>query len=281
MDKIALITDSSCDLSKDLIIENNINIIPLRICYSYGEFRDGFDITADEVYNNFHKEIPTTSMPSPGDFIETINKVKSEGYTHCIVVSISEGLSGTYSMLKSISSEIEDIKIHIIDSKLLSKALGVVTLEAARLIKMGHSFESIIEKLDEFKSQTKVFFTVGTLEYLKKGGRIGKVAATLGEVLNLKPIITIGEDGKYYTYSKARGTKNALEKLIVPLEDFCKTTKANVSILEAMAENESKFLYNKIKNLPNINSICITKITPSLAIHTGPGSVGVVFSPAR
>lgn len=281
MDKIALITDSSCDLSKDLIKENNINVIPLRICYSYGDFRDGVDITASEVYDNFYKEIPSTSMPSPGDFIAAIDKVKSEGYTHCLVVAISAGLSGTYSMMKTISDEIEGIKIHVLDSMLLSRALGMVTLEAARLINSGLSFNEIINKLEMFKSRTKVFFTVDTLEYLQKGGRIGKVAATIGSVLNLKPVISIGVDGKYYTHSKARGKKNALEKMLEPLKAFVKNTKANVSILEGMAEDDANYLYNKIKEISNVNDICITKITPSLVVHTGPGSIGIVFSPAN
>lgn len=281
MDKIALITDSSSDLSSDMIKENNVNVIPLRICYSYGDFRDGVDITASEVYDNFHKEIPTTSMPSPGDFIAAIEKVKAEGYTHCLVVAISAGLSGTYSMMKTVSDEIQGINIHVLDSLLLSKALGMVTLEAARLINLGSSFTEIISKLEVFKSKTKVFFTVSSLEYLQKGGRIGKVAATIGSVLNLKPVISIGEDGKYYTYTKARGKKNALEKMLEPLKSFVKSTKANVSILEAMAEDDAKYLYEKIKELSNIDSICITKITPSLAIHTGPGSIGIVFSPAN
>lgn len=281
MDKIALITDSSCDLSKDMIEENNINIVPLRIHYSYGDFRDGVDITSQEIYDNFHKEIPKTSMPSPGDFIATIDKIKSQGYTHCLVVAISEGLSGTYSMMKTVSDEIKDIKIHVIDSMLLSKGLGMVTLEAARLIKLGESFDKIVSEVNDFKKKTKVYFTVENLEYLRKGGRIGKVAATIGSVLNLKPIISIGDDGKYYTHSKARGRKNSLEKMLEPLKKFAETTKTNVSILEAMAEEDAKFLYEKIKNINNISSVCITKITPSLAIHTGPGSIGIAFSPCE
>ncbi|KMT23102.1 DegV family protein [Clostridium cylindrosporum] len=281
MDKIALVTDSSCDLTKEIIQQNNINVLPLRISYSHGEFKDGVDISADEVYANFKKEIPTTSMPSPGDFLATIKKIKSEGYTHCLVVSISSGLSGTYSMMNTVANEIDGIKIHIVDSKLLSRGLGMVTLEAARLIKLGLDFDIIVSKLDSFKKNTKVYFTVDTFEYLQKGGRIGKVAATIGTLLNVKPIISIDEEGKYFTYSKARGKKNALDKMLEPLKKFILTTKANVSILQGMAEDDAQFLYDKIKEFNNIGEICITQITPSLVVHTGPGSVGIVFSPSN
>ncbi|MEG2537984.1 MAG: DegV family protein [Clostridium sp.] len=279
MEKIALVTDSSCDLSNELIIENNINIVPLRICYSHGDYKDGIDITSKEIYDNFSKEIPSTSMPSPGDFLATIEKIKENGYTHCLVVAISNGLSGTFSMMKSLSEEIEGIKIHILDSKLLSKGLGMVTLEAARLIRLGNSFDTIIEKLNDYKEKTKLFFTVDTLEYLQKGGRIGRVSATLGTVLNLKPIISIAEDGKYYTHTKARGRKNSLDKMIEPLMKFLDTSKADVSILDGMATEDAQYLYNKVKEHPNVNSIMITQITPSLVVHTGPGSIGVAYAP--
>ncbi|MEG2893632.1 MAG: DegV family protein, partial [Clostridium sp.] len=277
---IALVTDSSCDLSNELVIDKDINIVPLRICYSHGDYKDGVDITSQEIYDNFSKEIPSTSMPSPGDFLATIEKIKEKGYTHCIVVAISNGLSGTYSMMKSLSDEIEGINIHVLDSKLLSNGLGMVTLEAARLIKLGDSFDTIINKLDSFKEKTKIFFTVETLEYLQKGGRIGRVAATLGTVLNLKPIISIAEDGKYYTHAKARGKKNALDKMIEPLLKFLETNKANVCILDGMAENDVKYLYDKVKDNKNVNSLVVTQITPSLVVHTGPGSIGICYSPS-
>lgn len=124
MPKIALITDSSCDLSPDKIKENNIEIVPLRVIYQEREYRDGVDITPEKIYSRLDEEIPKTSMPSPGDFLEKFQKLKEDGYTHCIVITISSGLSGTYGMVKQISKEISGMVIDIIDSKCLSLPLG-------------------------------------------------------------------------------------------------------------------------------------------------------------
>ncbi|GFR34965.1 DegV family protein [Thermobrachium celere] len=279
MEKIALITDSSCDLPKEILIENNIEIIPLQVIYSNGEFKDGVNITPEEVAQNLDREIPKTSMPSPSDVLEKINKLKQDGYTHCLILTISSGLSGTYNMVKMVTSEISDMVIEVIDSKILSLGLGLLVLQASKMIKEKLSFDEIISRINQLKEEVKGFFIVDTLEYLKKGGRIGRVTAAIGSLLSIKPIISVDENGKYYTFNKARGKNQALDRMLDELRAVINNKKYIVGIPHACVKEEALKFAEKVKSLGNIQEIIIGQISPALLVHSGPGLIGLVFLP--
>lgn len=280
MEKIALITDSSCDLPIELLKEYNIEVLPLRVIYSNAEYRDGVDITPDEVAKNLDVEIPKTSMPSPGDVINKLNELKEQGYTHCLIVTLSSGLSGTYNMVKMVTSEINDMVIEVVDSKILSVALGLIVLQASKMIKENVAFNEIVKKVNSLKEQAKGFFVVDTLEYLKKGGRIGRVTAALGSLLNLKPIISIDEEGKYFSFSKVRGKNQALERMLDELKEALNSGKKYmVGIPHGCVKEEALKYAEKIKQLANIEDIVIGQISPALLVHSGPGLIGLVFLP--
>lgn len=283
MKKIALVTDSSCDLDPMMIKEHNIEVIPLRIIYSDKEYRDGVDITAEEVYSRFHSEIPKTSMPTPGDVITKFNELKANGYTHILAITISSGLSGTYEMFKLAAKEITDIKIDIIDSKTLSMVLGFIVMEAAKLIKDNIPYEEIIDRVNIIKTKAKGFFVLDTLEYLRKGGRIGLVASTLGSLLNIKPIISVNDEGKYFTFAKVRGKYQAATKMVETLLQQLENTKTNVAVLQGMAHDEANTLFEKINNFKhsNIKILCTSAISPALVVHTGPGLLGLAYCPVE
>lgn len=279
MIKIALVTDSSCDLAPEIIRENNIEVIPLRIIYGDKEFRDGVDITPHEVYSHLHEEVPKTSMPSPGDVLNKFKELKESGYTHILAITLSSGLSGTYDMFKLVSKDINDMVIDVIDSRTLSMVLGFIVIEAAKLIKENTPYLELIEKVNLIRSKAKGFYVLDTLEYLRKGGRIGLVASTLGTLLNIKPIITTNEEGKYCTFAKVRGKYQAATKMLEPLMLQLENTKANVAVLSGFAEAEASLLFEKICNIKNINTICISSISPALGVHTGPGLLGLAYCP--
>ncbi|WDC84111.1 DegV family protein [Caloramator sp. mosi_1] len=279
MEKIALITDSSCDLPKEIIIKNNIEVIPLNVIYSNREYKDGVDITPEEVAKNLEVEIPKTSMPSPSDVLNKIEYLKSEGYTHCIIITLSSGLSGTYNMIKMITSEISDMVIEVFDSKILSLGLGFVVLQTAKMIQQKLSFNEITNKLSSIREQVKGFFIVDTLEYLKKGGRIGRVTAALGSLLSIKPIISVDENGKYFTFNKARGKNQALDRMLDELKAVINNGKYLVGIPHGCVKEEALKYAEKIKALGNIEDIIIGQISPALLVHSGPGLIGLVFMP--
>lgn len=278
MSKIALVTDSSCDLPIDLLQKWNIRLVPLRLIYADREYRDGVDITANEVYDRLVEEIPTTSMPAPEEIVNTFRKLEEEGYTHAVVLALSANLSGTYNAFRLATEEVQ-IPIHVIDSKGLSWVLGFQVLEAARMIREKVSFDELVTKLEETKAKIKGYFIVDSLEYLRKGGRIGKVAASLGSILNLKPIISLDQEGNFYSHSIARGKNQAIKKLLNPVLKQIETTKVHISILQGRAEQEAEALRERLKGLENVSELYVSTISPALVVHTGPGLLGLVVRP--
>ena len=274
MQKIALITDSACDLDLNTLKENNINLLPLRIIYSNGDYRDRIDISPQEVYDNLEKEVPKTSLPSAQETEETLNKLEEEGYTHIIYISISSGLSGSFNALRLALEDHPKLTSFVYDSKILAYPQGEIVLEVAKLIKEGKSYEEIIKEIPEIRKRVIGYFTINTLEYLKRGGRIGRLAGTVGELLNLKPIITTDEDGVYYNVAKVRGRKQSLSKMTELLKGYLAKGKCEVAVLHAGCEDEAIKYMNSLKDLTNVVSIKIAEISPALGIHGGPGLIG-------
>ncbi len=277
MNKIALITDTTSDLSKEDIEKYNINVLPFRIIYSDREYSDNVDITPQEVYNNMEKEVPTSSLPSMKDMEELFLKLEEQGYTHAIAITLSTGLSGIFNAMKLTSENHPSIITHVCDSQSISLGEGLIVTECGRLIQEGKSFEEIVEAIPSIKKRIHLYFVVGTLEYLKRGGRIGKVSGTIAELLNIKPIITVDTDGKYITCEKVRGRKQSLNKLVELTNNILEKKKCKVYILHGDALEESKKVMEIMRPLPNVSSIefggCISPVS---GVHSGPGLVGMV-----
>lgn len=278
MEKIALITDSTSDLSKDMIDKYNITVLPFRIIFKDREFKDGIEVTPQEIYRSFEKEVPTSSLPSMKDMEEVFERLEREGYTHAIAVTLSSKLSGIYNALKLVSDSYPSIKTHVFDSKLISYGEAVIILEAAKMIEKGKSFDEIVKKLPEVKKRAHAFFVVGTLEYLKRGGRIGKVAGTIAELLNIKPIIHVDEEGAYATYDKVRGRKQSINRMVAIGNEMLDKNKCDVYVIHGEAEEEAKKIIEDISKHPNANSVNFCGyISPVAGVHSGPGFLGVLF----
>lgn len=275
MQKIALITDSSCDLTKEIINKYDIKILPLRIIYKDKEYIDRVTINPNEVYDNLVNEIPTTSMPSMGDMENLFTLIEEQGYTHVIAITLSSGLSGTFNALKLVSENHSNLVSYLFDSKSLSLGLGALVHECGKLISDGRSFEEIVDMLPAIKEKISLFYVVETLEYLKKGGRIGKVAGTIGDLLNIKPIISIDDEGKYFTYAKVRGRKQSITKLIDIAKETLETTKAKIFVMHGGALEQGEKIYDLFSKTPNVTSLYFTDISPALGVHTGPGLLGI------
>ncbi|MDU4751627.1 MAG: DegV family protein [Clostridium butyricum] len=276
MEKIALITDSASDINSELIKKYNIHVLPFKIIFSDKEYKDGVDITPSMLYEKLPTEIPTTSLPSISEFTELLEKLKSDGYTHAIIITISNCFSGTFNAARLASESVSDITTFVFDSLTLTMSEGAMVLETAALIEEGKSFNEITNELPTIRKKIDVFFTLDTLTYLKKGGRIGKVAGTIAEALNIKPIITIKDDG-FHTYSKVRGTKQSISKLSSILNDYLAKGKCKVWIMNGDAPDKADLLYNAIKNSDNLVECTLGgMIGPALGVNTGPGLVGFI-----
>ena len=277
---IGIITDSTSDLSQKMLQAFNIEFLPLKIMYKDEQYLDKVNISPDDIYKRFDKEIPTTSMPGPDEFKEKFKKLKEKGFTNIIAIHISSGLSSTPNICRMVSEEMEDMTIEVIDSRLLSMGLGRLVLYAKGLIDQGNlDFEEIVNKTREKIDDIELNFIVKTLKYLKEGGRIGKVKGIIGQLLNIKPIISIDDDGQYYTVDKTRGRKNSLNKLYDKAKKKIKQGMSYVDVMHADAEEEAKELQNRLQKLQNVKDSILGEISPAMVVHAGPGLIGVVVTP--
>ncbi|MDD4171879.1 MAG: DegV family protein [Syntrophomonas sp.] len=277
MEKIALIADSACDLPQKLVEELGIRILPLKIIYPDGEYSDRVNIQPMDVYDRMPGEIPTTSMPNLQEIKAAIDDVRREGYTHLLIITLSSGLSGTYQAMQLAAKDFDDIVIRVFDTLTLSMATGWIVLDTARNILTGLSWEKVLEKLTTLQPKVRAFYVIETLEYLRKGGRIGLVAGMLGEFLNLKPIIGVNTDGIYYTHAKVRGRSKSIERLIGILMDSVGNNPFNVAVMHGGAKEEGEKLLARLAKLPNVKELIFSDISPALGVHTGPGLLALCF----
>lgn len=276
MEKIALITDSTCGLPLEYIEKYKIHVARLKIIYKAAEYIDGITITANEVYSRLNEELPTTSMPSVQDICDIYETLSNEGYTHVIAMPISSGLSGTINSFRIAASEYEDkITSFVFDTKILSMAVGLSVIEIGKMIESGKDFEYICTAIPKLREDTSMYFTVDTLEYLIKGGRIGKVTGSVGQLLNLKPIITMDDDGKYTNHSKVRGSKKAFNTLLDLATNILDQGKGKVIIMTGTMEDEAKKLEDILSKHKNTTFMYSGTITPAVGIHSGPRLLAV------
>lgn len=276
--KIAILVDSGSDVPEKLVKKYNMYVAPLNIIYKDREYVDGIEIKTEDVYARLEEEIPSTSLPSPDTIQSIFDKIKADGYTKVLAVTISSGLSGTYNVIRLLSKEQEGLDVFVVDSKNISIASGFNAIQAAQYIEEGMSWDALKETVSKNIVNTKVFFYVSTLKYLQKGGRIGLVAAVLGETLRLKPIISCNEDGIYYTVTKSLGEKRTISKALeLAIEYIGDSKEYNLGVVHAAAEVTADEIRDRLtESLPNYNILVDGEISAALGVHTGPGAVGVV-----
>lgn len=277
MQKIAIITDSACDLTLETIKENNIGLFPLRIIYSHSEFEDKINITSEEVYNSLDIEIPSTSLPSPKTCEKVLSKIEADGYTHIIAISISKALSGTFNAFRLALEDHPNLTSTIFDSKIIGYCQGVIVLEAVKMVQAGKSYEEILEALPGIRENITGYYTLNTLEYLVKGGRIGKLAGTIGQFLHLKPIISMDDSGVYCSVAKVRGRKQSISKLIEIIKGHLAEGNCKLWILEGSCMDEAIKFMDNLKVLDNVVSVEITSVGAMVSAHSGRGMIGIAI----
>lgn len=271
MQKVAILTDSSCDLSREEREQKGLFTLPLRIIYKDAEYLDHLTISPKEIYDRLETEVPSTSLPSPECMDKIFDSIEKQGYTHVIGIFLSSSLSGTMNAIRLQIQDRTAFKYELFDSGIVGYPLGRIVLKAYELIQNGKSYEDVLAALPNIKSNTSGYYTLNTLEYLKKGGRIGRVAGTIGELLHIKPIITVGEDGSYVTAGKARGRKQSIKKLKDIANDLINDGPCKFYVLHGSSTEEAKEMLETFKNHPNVIETDIRDIGPAMGVHAGPG----------
>lgn len=275
--KTAVVTDSSCDLTDEQVKRYNIRMVSLRIISQDGEYRDRVDLAPDQIYNMMEKDLPKTSLPLPEDIHAVYEQLIAEGYTDVVHICISSGLSGTWNMIRILAEEYQDrLRILVVDSKTLSMGLGFMVLAAAKALEAGATPAQAVQAAQTVRSTQLGMFVIRTLEYLRKGGRIGLVEGVVGNLLQIKPIVYVNDDGVYETLTKARGYKAAVELMLKEAAKRFGKTKIDLSVVHGQAPEEAQSLTDRLKQVLNVKNNMITPVSPVLAIHTGRGLLGII-----
>ena len=274
--KVAVLTDSGCDVPKEYVDKYDIRVLALRVMYPEKDYADGVDIDPMMVYRRFPAEFPSTSTPSLSEVQDVLDHIREDGYEKVIAVCISSGLSGTYNTIRLAASQQSELEIFVFDTKNISVASGIWAIWAASKLERGWSFEEVVQGMQHKIYDSKVMFYMDTLQYLKRGGRIGKVSSIVGEALHLKPIISCNEDGIYYTVSLIRGSKQGKKKLLNEMLKFCEGHHVWLIIGHGDANEEAGKMLELVEEKVHSKEILFVKqITATLAINTGPGLVGI------
>ncbi len=279
-----IVTDCAADMPASELEELDITQAPLFIQFPEGEVNSA-DISADDFYNRLEAmrpAVPTTAQPSSGLFEELYRKL-AETSKEIFSIHISSGLSGTLNSAQVGGEQAKDAaNVHFWDTMTLSGGERFQVLAAALGQRAGWTMEKIQERMTAIRENTEVIYTLETLEYLARGGRIGRVQALLGSVLKLKPVIHVArEDGKYSTVSKARTIPAALESLTDYLVSVYKKTPVWVNVLHGRFQQSAEMLSEMVEERLNVAKLEVNRISPVLGVHTGPGIVGCAVVPIR
>ena len=274
MSKIAVVTDSTCDLPKKIIEKYNISVVPLNVHFGEDTFLDGIDLKSDEFFqklanSEFH---PTTSQPSVGRFLEIYNDLLKT-HDYIISIHISDKLSATFNTALQASNQLSNEKIQIIDSKNGTLGLGSLVHKIAMLNDSEKDFENLVTNAQNLVEKAEFFGLVPTLEYLAKGGRIGKAQEFFGSLLKVKPILS-AVDGEINSVGKVRTLNKGIDYIV----DIVKEKKIEtLFVVHASHLERANLLIQKLDGIIDEKNIVISEFGPVVGTHLGPGAFGVGF----
>jgi len=279
MSKVAIVTDSTADIPKDLVERYGIKVIPLYVNFEDRSYLDDrVDITSKQFYERLRsvKKQPTTSQPTPQDFIKAYSELIKENGS-IISIHISKKMSGTYSSAEMARKELSDSDIEVINSELVHIPLGILVIKAAELARDGKSKEEILDAINKLKQKITVLFIPSTLKYLIMGGRIGRAKGLIASVLEIRPILTLcmGEVSQFKTTRRFSQAKN---ELINSMKSMVKdTNKLMVIISDSDAKAEGDEMAERIKETFNPKQSMRAEIGAVVGNNLGPGGVAVTF----
>lgn len=279
--KTAVVVDSGCDVPEEIRRKYDIRILPFKVLYPEKEYLDAVDIDPMMVYRRFPDEIPVTSTPSPWDVEGLLKDLKEEGFENVFLFCISDKLSGTYNTVRMVA-ESNDIGLHVraVDTLNISIASGLIAVWAAEQLAMGRSFDEVDSGIADAVRRSTVLFYMDTLDYLKKGGRIGNVGYMAINLLNIRPIIACDKNGSYFTVAKVRGAKQARERLMREVDQYIGGRKCCLAVAGGDAHETAMQTADALrKKYPQCQVLYEVQIAASLAVNTGSGLLGIGILP--
>jgi DegV family protein with EDD domain len=275
---IAIVTDSTAYMPPDLVRQYGIHVVPNVVNWGTQTFRDGVDITSAEFFERrkTDPENPTTAVASIGEFRDVYAKA-AETAEGVVGIHLSAKLSGTYSAAEQARALLPDQAIRVLDSNATAMALGFVVLAAARAAEAGMPLADVVAAAEATIPRVGLIFTVETLEFLRRGGRIGGAAAFLGGLLDMKPILEL-RDGRVEPMERVRSKKKALDRILETIAaQTAGKSPIRLATIHAAAPDEAAALLESAKARLGAVEGIIAEASPTVATHTGPGTVGLAY----
>ena len=272
---IKIVTDSTADVPQDLMQRYDIRTVPINIQFGQETYQEGIDLDRPTFFEKLEACIPTSSQPSPGQFVQVFEPLLGQGHSVLAIVITSKH-SGTYQSAELAKSLLPKADIAVFDSLSITMGTGYQVLAAARAAEEGKSMAEILRILEKIRSGMYIYFTPATLKYLQRSGRVGKLSGALASLLHVKPIIKV-EDGTLEAFEKIRSRTKALDRVVELTERAVGTTDpVKLAVIHAKADDEAEALRARLQQRFNCEEMHVVDLACSLTVHGGPGIIGIV-----
>lgn len=267
---IRIVTDSTADLPPELVAQHDIAVVPLIVLFGDEALQDGVDISSERFFKRLIREsrLPTTSQPSPIAFRTVYERLREEGATEVLSIHVSGKLSKTIESARQAAVGLEGVRVIHVDSELVTLALGMGVVRAAEAIAAGHTLDECAEIARSHFRRTHTLFLVDTLEYLRRGGRIGRAQEVVGSLLKVKPILSL-QDGEVVPVGRARTKQKAIEEILRRAAEFRPVEE--MMAVHATTPDDLNYLVERLHGLALQARLTVGRVTPVVGIHVGPG----------
>lgn len=276
--KIALVTDSTCDIPEEWVTRYNISVVPLTIIFGDEQYLDRVDLQPVDFYNRLltDKTHPSTSQPAPKSFLQAYQKAMEQGAEEILVITISSAMSGTIESARQ-AAEGFPIPVSFVDSKSNSMGLGWQVISAARTLEAGGGLQDMLAAVDRVRSELHYYISLDTIEYLSRGGRFGEAVRFLNSIIKIKPLIYVRhEAGTVGAGLPARSRKNAIDGMYAEFFKHINTAlPLHITVLHNNAIEEAKELADRVIREFSPKEIFISIVSPVLGVHTGPNAIAL------
>jgi len=280
MARIAVVTDSAACIPEDLRRQYNIHVVPFELVWNGQSYHDGVDITPTEVYRRLRElregnSWPTTSQPALGTFANLYAELSTQA-DGIVSIHVPDELSGTLHTARLAAEQAATVPVRVIDARTAAIAEGFVVLAAARAAAAGKSLEEVAAAAEATIPRVGLYATLESLEYLRRGGRIGEAAAMLGARLRIHPILYLAE-GRVKVAGVTRNRRQALERILNLMEERVGRRPTSVGVFHADAADDAVWIEARVRERFDCQHFYITEFTPVMGVHSGPGTIGLAF----
>ncbi len=280
--RLAIVTDSTCDLPKEYFQEYDIHVVPVAIVFGSESYLDGVTIDHETFYHKVNTLgiVPKTSQPSPGQFAEVYRRLAQQGYDTILSLHITHVLSGVINSARLAAQEVaNEIQVVTFDTMSGSAAMGFMCVEAVQMARAGKTLDDILARLNSVAPRVRITLTLATLKFAQMSGRVSAVQSLVASFLNIKPIVIVREghlllDGRY------RSRQTAVNRIVEMTRQAAGNAPVKVAILHAQAPEEAQELLVRVRQSVNCIESFVGDLTTSIAVHFGPGAIGTVVYPA-